>query len=279
MCFSGFVAANGDFLISIACVHIPFSVAFPIYAGVGLVEGSLLNLMIEGNQLHLSFYILGLVFGIVAIICMSMSSFYPSHTNIARSVKTTNPKDEECRESYGSVTYQKTQPTKAWVAVSLFAGLLTGLWSPLATIGATGKGRINNPYVLVFYFMCGQMLALPIMTFYYGRFIIVRDTKGPPITLRTYFTLIYDLKARDKILSLSAGFIVGIGYSFYFIATVKLPSAIAFAIGACCPLVTISIGAILFCEFRSASLAKRLFVLSAAISFLGAISFLFLAQS
>lgn len=128
-----------------------------------------------------------------------------------------------------------------WVLVCFFAGTLSGLWSPLATIGRTGPGAVGNPYNALFLFMSGQMTAVLVILSYGG--LVARSSKSDAwLGPMEYFRMITLLPKRDIFYGILAGFLVGTGHFFYYTASEVVPSTIAFSVGGCAPLVTIILG-------------------------------------
>eukprot|EP01041_Mallomonas_annulata_P016019 gene16019-33690_t len=71
---AGFLLCNADFLVSCACTRIPFSTAYPIYCGWGLVQGSMINFILNGYGVNPALFFTGIVFGVIAICAMATSS-------------------------------------------------------------------------------------------------------------------------------------------------------------------------------------------------------------
>lgn len=82
---------------------------------------------------------------------------------------------------------------------------------------------------------------------------------------------------RDKLYGLLAGILMGIGYFSYFISSNVLPTTIAFAIGVCCPLVTILIGAVTG-EMTQSPWKKKALIALSALAYCTAIILLSVSQ-
>jgi glucose uptake protein GlcU len=79
MALGGFIVFHGDFLILTACTRIPFSIAFPIHAGYGMVQGTLLNVLIEGQEGNPYLLFGGILCALAAIGCMAVFDSHEGH--------------------------------------------------------------------------------------------------------------------------------------------------------------------------------------------------------
>lgn len=94
LALGGFLVFHGDFLILTACTRIPFSIAFPIHAGYGMVQGTLLNVLIEGQEGDPLLLFGGICCALVAITCMAVFDNHESHENDTfGSIEFHNPED------------------------------------------------------------------------------------------------------------------------------------------------------------------------------------------
>ena len=104
---------------------------------------------------------------------------------------------------------------RRWIYLCLFAGLLNGLWSPLSSLGTSGSDGVTNPYAGVFLFECGQCSSLLLSLNYYG---------GGKVFALSHIKVLLALPWKDIVFGLLSGLAVGMGFTFYFVAsTVRLP--------------------------------------------------------
>eukprot|EP00602_Paraphysomonas_sp_CaronLab_P012634 CAMPEP_0185041652 /NCGR_PEP_ID=MMETSP1103-20130426/41231_1 /TAXON_ID=36769 /ORGANISM="Paraphysomonas bandaiensis, Strain Caron Lab Isolate" /LENGTH=358 /DNA_ID=CAMNT_0027581485 /DNA_START=120 /DNA_END=1193 /DNA_ORIENTATION=- len=283
----GFVVGHGDFLILTACTRIPFSIAFPIHAGYGMVQGTLLNIIIEGFHGNLLLLSSGIFCALVAIVCMAVSDNYAedstsrvsSHLSYEKRTSFTSILSSEIQwdesvysplvecgsadESSSEERLTSKRFVNPWVYVCLLGGVCGGLWSPLTTLGRTGENSVDNPYMSLFLFMCGQSLSLPSVLYIYGFEMITRETDCKPVTMDKFFISYYELPFRDRVFGTITGCIVNMGYMCYFISSEVIPSTESFAIAHCAPLVTIFIGVVLFRQLKNATFVQSALIASA----------------
>ena len=72
----GFLNANGDFLCAAACSNLPSSVASPIYGGLALIQGTILNCFVETYKGNLYLLFIGVLIAFLAIISMTASDYF-----------------------------------------------------------------------------------------------------------------------------------------------------------------------------------------------------------
>ena len=64
------------------------------------------------------------------------------------------------------------------------------------------------------------MASVPLSLFYYGRYIITRETRCAVVSPAQYVKeLVFELPLIDVFVGFSCGAVVGCGYAFYFIAS------------------------------------------------------------
>lgn len=169
-----------------------------------------------------------------------------------------------------------------WLLVSVLAGFLAGLWSPLSTFGRSkGSYPVDNPSVALFIFQLGAVAGVPLMLWYYGRVIHVHEKSppSPPVLCSTYVAEAWNLPAGDKKYALLAGAIVSCGTYIFFTASQAISSTVAFAIGSCAPLVTIAIGVVVCRQLSGAPCLQTTFLALSTFLFVLAISLMVLASS
>lgn len=172
---SGVLLATGDFLFACTYSHLPFSVAFPIYGAWGLVEGTVLNYVGSSSEtVNPPALFVGVFCAVLAIFFMAASDYFSNSAQIMCDNKCSG--HEEVIETASSSDIVIEEPPlpvlRIWdcmqflnpyIGMCLLAGVSTGLWSPLSAYARGGDGGVNNPYVALFLFMSGQVLALPLL--------------------------------------------------------------------------------------------------------------------
>ena len=234
----GHLNGNADFLCAVACSVLPFGVAFPIYAGWGLAQGTILNYFILGMPGNAGFLFSGVIFALLAIAQLAYSDGYDARTpskTTASTPKQAPPQiydsemqaewhnalhvgnDAASDRSESNVNNDKTEllpspvvDNRRWIYLCLFAGLLNGLWSPLSSLGTSGSGAVTNPYAGVFLFECGQCSSLLLSLNYYG---------GGKVFALSHIKVLLGLPWKDIVFGLLSGLAVGMGFTFYFVAS------------------------------------------------------------
>jgi multidrug transporter EmrE-like cation transporter len=235
----GHLNGHADALVTTACSALPFGVAFPIYAGWGLAEGTILNYFILGMPGNAGFLFGGVFFALLAIAQLAYSDLYDREAIeiIPAAVESpihnaANPTLNVWTDGYyeksavqqpnaeGTIAPDKIlnqvnqQDMKKWICLCILAGVINGLWSPFSTLGTTGPGAVTNPYVSLFLFECGQLSCLPIFLNYYG---------GGKTFADTYLKQLLILPWVDIAWGMASGCIVGVGFFFYFSASSVCP--------------------------------------------------------
>lgn len=301
----GFLLANADFFCACACTRVPFSVAYPIYAGLALAAGCLISYAIQGTDAHLGLFVFGIICAICAIICIALSEACSTQEKSLPQVLIKHSPDAKHRpmidkellmaklkhglehaldfsahnkqlndsvhstmsmldshEPLQILNVEKDVVLSQWVFIAALGGLLAGTWSPLSSYGRHDEQEDSGigPFVCMFIFQCGQLMALPLMLWYYGHIMIVKETNCSPVSITNYLTDLYQLPIEDKGYGLLTGCMIGFAYVCYFTASEVIPPTLAFAIGSCCPLVTILIGVFIFKNLHEANFAQRVLV-------------------
>lgn len=166
----------------------------------------------------------------------------------------------------------ETKPnTRNWVYICVFAGALTGMWSPLSTLGTSGEGAVLNPYSALFLFQCGQTLGAPIYLSY-SSYLFKRNEKSPSFEYpHILFLELFELPTETVLYGLACGGVVGFGFTMYFIASSVVSPAISFATAACCPLFTILLGILFGKQLSGASRLKTALLFGAVCFYIIAI--------
>jgi drug/metabolite transporter (DMT)-like permease len=170
---------------------------------------------------------------------------------------------QDAESAIASVPSDANAESKKWIGLCIFAGLLNGLWSPLSTLGTTGEGAVTSAFVSLLLFQIGQSTAIPVFLNYYGY---------PNLLAPHYIHQLVMLPFWDIIFGLACGVAVGTGFTFYFVASKVVSSAIAFAIGACCPIFTILLGVLFAKQLSGASLGKKFLLLGSVSCYVIAIA-------
>ena len=262
------------------------------------MQATILNFLIEGgDDTNPLLLFAGVLCAFLAICSMAVSDSYAaspeeeisarvaSHSRSgvsadASTLKALLPNSEDdssTQQHDGGMSW-----VNPWIFVSVFAGFLAGLWSPLSTFGRSkGSYPVDNPSVALFVFQLGSLSAVPLMLWCYGNIIQVHEKSPPsaPVAWSTYVTQAWQLPMSDKKYALLAGAIVSCGTYIFFTASQAISSTVAFAIGSCAPLVTISIGVIIFKQLRNAPFRQSFFLLLSTFLFILAIALMVLASS
>ena len=265
------------------------------------MQATILNFIIEGDDdTNPLLLFLGVFAAFMAICSMAMSDYCaddPStefssrlskHSVSGSEAATLDPNlltkslisaDIEGTEQVEDVKDDKSGPSP-WIYVSVFSGFLAGLWSPLGTMGRTkGDYPVDNPSVALFIFQLGSLFSVPFMLLYYGRVIHVYETSPhkSPVRYSTYIEEAQKLPQADKFYGFLAGGIVSCGTYIFFTASQAISSTIAFAICSCAPLVTITIGVVIFRQLKNAPFWQSFFLIFSTFLFILAIALMVLA--
>ena len=302
----GSACANSDFLASCAMSRLPFSVVVPIFMGWSLVQATIISFFIEGADTNPYFLFTGLTIALLAIFSMAMSDAHGNKVNgkdsdntqelyrsisrgsrdVATELNTTllSRNKDEIDKALRAVTAQhdegiesSSKPLSGWIYVSLFAGIVAGLWSPLQVFGREGAYAVDNPCILLFFFQLGEVISIPFILFYHNNIIIPVDTKAAAVSTWSSVDQALNLPLADKMYGFLAGGIVSCGTYIFFAASGEIASTIAFAISSCAPLVTIFLGVCVFGQLRNAPRAQTFFIALATVLFVLAIALLVLA--
>lgn len=293
----GFLNANGDFLCATALTKLPPSVANPIYGGWVLIQGTLLCFLVEKYQGNLYFLFSGVSLAFLGIISLTVSDYYaadPSTTIHSRTSFVDDVYDDNKEALFKPILDDKSNSTKLgevvstkvvqqWIFVCVLAGVVCGSWAPLSILATTGTGSIQNPYVVMFLFQTGQVIAIPFMLLYYFQFLVPQHDPRSKIlhskSIRDVYSNLWHISSQDIRYGCLTGVSVGLGFFFYFSAVDVIPSTISFAISNCAPLVTIFNDVVLSHHLKNATARQAYFMLMATIFFVIAITLMVLADS
>jgi hypothetical protein len=296
---SGFFNANGDFLCASACSKLPGSVANLIYGGWGLIQGTLLTFLVEKYDGNLAFLFCGIFTAMLGVLSMSASDYFSVDPSTVISRASIDYGSPHIDVSFITIAGDNRQPDlktalleeteinasasmnadRKYIYLCLLAGVMTGVFAPLSVLASEGDGAVDNPYVLMFLFQCGQLSAIPFLMFYYSKFFTTgakHDTHGK---IWQYVEALLELPQPDFKYGCCAGVAVGLGFFLFFSAADVLPSTITFGISNCAPLVTISVDVFVFGHLDNATLWQTRFMIISTTLFASAIVQMVLAQS
>lgn len=305
---SGFFNANGDFLCACACSKLPGSVANLIYGGWGLIQGTLLTFLVEKYDGSIALLFSGIFTAMLGVISMSASDYFsvdpttvsskmsmdfscfPTadyHTVLVGGSQTDATKSEvnDCDDENDETNSRNGQPqvsvrvVRKYIYLCVLAGVMTGVFAPLSVLASQGSGAVENPYVLMFLFQCGELVAIPFMIFYYSKLFASGARHDGHGGMWQYVEAVGELPKSEFRYGCLAGVAVGVGFFFFFTASEVLPSTISFGISNCAPLITILIDVTLFGHLNNATVYQIRFMFLSAGLFVAAIIQMVLAQS
>ncbi len=213
-----------NLLLVAAIEYAGLSVAFPVGVGLALVEGVLLNYILapKGNPIFL--------FGGVLLVVMAI-------VFDARAYR--------IRET------GRHKTTRKGIAISLAAGILLGLFYPLATKSFAGANALG-PFTLVFLSSLGALLCNIPVNYYLMRRPI---SGGPPLAMKNYF------RGRSSFhwLGLLGGLIWCLGTVLSLVAAKAhiVGPAVSYAIGQGCTMISAVWGVFVWGEFTYAPAGAR----------------------
>lgn len=222
---AGILFDIANLLLVAAIEFAGLSVAFPLGAGIALIEGVLLNYILapKGNAI--------LLFGGVGLVTVAIV-FDGSAYRI--------------RE-----TRQRKATTIKGIAISLVAGVLLGLFYPLATKSFSGANALG-PFTVVFVSSIGSLLCNIPVNYYFMRRPI---DGGARLALKNY----YESRGSFHVLGLLGGFIWCLGTVLSLVAANAriVGPAVSYAVGQGCTMVSAIWGVFIWREFDSAPARAR----------------------
>ena len=276
--------------------HVHFSIAFPIYAGLALAVGSSLVFVVDGNG-NIVLLFSGVALAICAIFCLAAAEMAETvggevvggldvavcDTDVKAGFLTLSPlqlqDDGEKSEAVTAAAALSTHKSRGWVNVCVFCGLLGGLWSPLSTLGRL-EGGVEAPLTGLVIFQLGQLCCVPLQCCYYSLVLLLLQGReaysqsNDPVIFLGEIAKSCRESARDTILALCTGAIVGTGYTLYFLASAVVNPTVALAIPSCEPLVAIVFGVVVSRKLQYATNTVRVYYLLAFSLFIAAIALL-----
>jgi len=262
----GFLLSHGDHLGALAMQSIPAGIAYPIYGGVSLIGGTLLNVAQTGLGKHPILMLCGLVSCCLALLFLALAK--DSGPSEPSSGKPPLPNDEFL------ITEQEIQqqlsPRKAMI-ITFIAGCCSSLWSPLSTFARAPQPGINEAirvaYVTAFVFPLGACCAYPSVALIGSRLggVGIKESCQMLTVKRLFFGCL-------------CGAIVNSGYVLYFLSSLSVSPTIAFCLAACNPLLSLAIDSV-SCRFRNGSKKQLASLLVSGILYTTAIALLALATA
>ncbi|WP_321473168.1 hypothetical protein [uncultured Paludibaculum sp.] len=271
---AGIIFNLANLLLVAAITVAGLSVAFPVGIGLALIVGTVLNHVLRptGNPVYL---FSGMGFILLAIIVTAMAH---AAYNVGRQAPAPAPAAEvktipgtRAVHRPTGVT-RKASPLKG-IILSLFAGILMGLFYPLVELSKKGDLGLG-PYTAAFLFGMGVLLSTPV----FNIFFMNMPVEGPALGLRDYF----HGTGRQHLLGLLGGIIWAVGCIANFVASSTPPSvnvgpATSYAMGQGATLVSTLWGLLLWKEFAGASGGVRVRLILMFVLFVVGLALLSLA--
>ncbi len=240
---AGGIVFNLANLLLVAAISVAgLAVAFPVGIGLALIEGAVLNYVINpaGHP--------AMVFGGVGLVLLAIVMTSMAYAALHRQRSQQQPPEPApAVRGRGRPAPRKKSPWKG-IGLSLAAGLLMGLFYPLVEMSKQGDLGLG-PYTASFCFAAGVLVSTPL----FNLFFMNLPVEGDPVGFRDYFTG----TARQHALGLLGGIIWSVGTISNFVAasapkTVNVGPAISYAMGQGATLVSTLWGLLLWKEFEGA---------------------------
>ena len=301
----GFLVGSGDFILPIIMQYIPASIAFPIVCGSCLFLGTLFNFFIVGsNQPVLLF--LGLFASFFGVLFLAKGQSYDINNNRNKMKSEKENVEEKNIEmvqidnnnnttttnsinnnNINMVEEKKEEEEKPislfWVILTLLLGINNSTWSPLATLGQTGENAIVSPYSAFFFLIIGRVFAqftshsiynLIIYHYYYKN----KDKQSLRNNLDYSFKTAMKMSKHDRFVAILEGIFICLGYFAYFLSSIILNKAAAFAITNSAPLFTLILGILFLRELDNYSKVAKILIAVAIGFYVSGILFLTLSS-
>ena len=301
----GFLVGSGDFILPIIMQYIPASIAFPIVCGSCLFLGTLFNFFIVGsNQPVLLF--LGLFASFFGVLFLAKGQSYDINNNRNKMKSEKENVEEKNIEmvqidnnnnttttnsinnnNINMVEEKKEEEEKPislfWIILTLLLGINNSTWSPLATLGQTGENAIVSPYSAFFFLIIGRVFAqftshsiynLIIYHYYYKN----KDKQSLRNNLDYSFKTAMKMSKHDRFVAILEGIFICLGYFAYFLSSIILNKAAAFAITNSAPLFTLILGILFLRELDNYSKVAKILIAVAIVFYVSGILFLTLSS-
>ena len=305
----GFLVGSGDFILPIIMQYIPASIAFPIVCGSCLFLGTLFNFFIVGsNQPVLLF--LGLFASFFGVLFLAKGQSYDINNN-RNKMKSEKENVEEKNNSDKTIinleidntttpnnnkkininmVEEKKEEEKPislfWVILTLLLGINNSTWSPLATLGQTGENAIVSPYSAFFFLIIGRVFAQftshtlynLIIYHYYYKNKDKQSLQQKSNNLDYSFKTAMKMSKHDRFVAIFEGIFICLGYFAYFLSSIILNKAAAFAITNSAPLFTLILGILFLRELDNYSKVAKILIAVAIGFYVSGILFLTLSS-
>ena len=305
----GFLVGSGDFILPIIMQYIPASIAFPIVCGSCLFLGTLFNFFIVGsNQPVLLF--LGLFASFFGVLFLAKGQSYDINNN-RNKMKSEKKNVEEKNNSDKTIinleidntttpnnnkkininmVEEKKEEEKPislfWVILTLLLGINNSTWSPLATLGQTGENAIVSPYSAFFFLIIGRVFAQftshtlynLIIYHYYYKNKDKQSLQQKSNNLDYSFKTAMKMSKHDRFVAIFEGIFICLGYFAYFLSSIILNKAAAFAITNSAPLFTLILGILFLRELDNYSKVAKILIAVAIGFYVSGILFLTLSS-
>ena len=305
----GFLVGSGDFILPIIMQYIPASIAFPIVCGSCLFLGTLFNFFIVGsNQPVLLF--LGLFASFFGVLFLAKGQSYDINNNRNKmksekenveekniemvqidnnnNTTTTNYVSTSINNNNINMVEEKKEEEEKpislfWIILTLLLGINNSTWSPLATLGQTGENAIVSPYSAFFFLIIGRVFAqftshsiynLIIYHYYYKN----KDKQSLRNNLDYSFKTAMKMSKHDRFVAILEGIFICLGYFAYFLSSIILNKAAAFAITNSAPLFTLILGILFLRELDNYSKVAKILIAVAIGFYVSGILFLTLSS-
>lgn len=298
----GFMLGHADHLGAFAMQYISPGIAYPMYAGVALLFGSILNyIQVAPGSTLLWALGLALVFIGVSLLAVisTLDADRPGGAKMTFTKSLTDsivgpPTASQASQQLGASglsdymeaahlddinTYHENRDVDTArgsldfgevkgeddenlgehpvsqnlaMAVCIGAGLAGSAWSPLSTFGRAGDSEgarlLNDPYVCLFLFCTGELLAWPSVALLSG-YMAGTGVCAP----------LSELTPRSVVWGLICGTSVSAGYMSYYLGSSVIAATACFGIANCNPLLALLIDVFVLGSFNdSTSLVKTL---------------------
>jgi glucose uptake protein len=247
----GGIVFNLANLLLVAAISVAgLSVAFPVGIGIALIVGTVLNYIIKpaGSPTLLfggAFVIL------LAIIVTALAHAAHSRAKVAQA--TPAPVSPGIRGVNRPAARRAGNSAGKGLALSIFAGVLMGLFYPLVELSKRGDLGLG-PYAAAFCFAVGIVLSTPI----FNLFFMNLPVEGEAVSIREYF----QGTPKQHLLGLLGGIIWCIGAICNFVAasapaSINVGPAVSYAIGQGATLISTLWGLLVWREFAGAAAGVR----------------------
>ncbi len=241
---AGGIVFNLANLLLVAAISVAgLAVAFPVGIGLALIEGAVLNYIINPAGRP------SLVFGGVGLVLLAIVMTSLAYAALSKQRSLELPQEPPPQSArHGRPARKKSSPWKG-LGLSLAAGVLMGLFYPLVEMSKQGDLGLG-PYAAAFCFAVGVLVSTPV----FNLFFMNLPVEGDPVGFRDYLSG----TSRQHALGVLGGIMWSIGTISNFVAasapkTVNVGPAISYAMGQGATLVSTLWGLLLWKEFAGAN--------------------------